>query len=456
MQIIARMIVILCLGVACTTACASGPNVIFILVDDLGWGDLSCYGQEHWETPRLDRMAAEGMLFTQAYAGSTVCAPSRAALLTGNHTGKVWQRGNGTIQFRRDPEDITIATRLKLLGYQTAMIGKSGLACNSNDAKLPNDKGFDYFFGYLAHEAAHRQYPRVLYRNGEHIEYPENQGKTGETYASSLFVDDAITWIDDHKAGPFFLHLALTPPHADIVAPEKYVAPFKGRFEETPHNKGGYLHQQEPKTHYAGMIAFIDESVGRVLDRLEELGIADQTLVIFTSDNGPHYEGGINPKVFDSNGPLRGGKRDLYEGGIRVPQIAWWPGKIASGSRSDHPTAFWDFAPTAIDLAKGEKVAEMDGISIVPTLMGDTDKQERHAYLYWEFYEQGGKQAVRLGQWKGVRLNASKNSDGPIELYDLDADPGETVNLSDSYPEVVHRIQEAMSQARTPSSRFSF
>ncbi|MEO1512355.1 MAG: arylsulfatase, partial [Planctomycetota bacterium] len=402
--------------VGCGTAPARAgerPNIVLILADDLGWGDLSCYGQTNWETPRLDRMAAEGMRFTQAYAGGTVCAPSRATLLTGNHTGRVYQRGNGRIQFRRDPEDITVATRLRGLGYRTAMIGKSGVACDSDDAELPNDKGFDEFFGVLAHLAAHRNYPRRVFHNGSPVRLAGNQGKTGEIYASELWVDAAVEYIADaaDDDAPFFLHLSITPPHADLTVPERYMAPFRGRFEETPHTSSGYYHQTEPRAAYAGMVAFIDDSVGRVLDELERSGLDEDTLVLFASDNGPHYEGGADADFFDSNGPLRGGKRAMFEGGIRTPQIAWWPGTVEDGAITDLITAFWDFPATALDLAGSEVPSEFDGVSIAPTLRGDDIAQTQHRYLYWEFYEQGGKQAVRMGPWKGIRRGVNRDRD---------------------------------------------
>jgi arylsulfatase A-like enzyme len=442
--------------IGCVSAQAASPSIVYILVDDLGWGDLSCYGQQHWETPRLDQMAAEGMRFTQAYSGSTVCAPSRATLLTGNHTGRVWQRGNGDIQFRRDPSDITIATRLKGLGYRTAMIGKSGLACNSDDATLPNDKGFDYFYGFLAHGAAHRNYPQELVRNGKRIGLPGNHGMTGGIYANELFVKDALKWIATESDKPFFLHLALTPPHADLTVPERYMAPFSGKFEETPNTRDGYYHQPEPRAAYAGMIAFIDESVGRILDRLEQLGIAEDTVVIFASDNGPHYEGGADADFFDSNGPFRGGKRALFEGGIRTPQIIWWPGTVPAGTRTDVLTAFWDFAPTALELAGAEIPDTMDGISIVATLKGQPERQQHHEYLYWEFYEQGGKQAVRIRDWKGIRRNVNRDRNSPIELYDLNSDLGEATDVAEQNPDVVRRIVEIMDEAHVPSPRFNF
>ncbi len=453
------MRVLVALFLLCATAIASGaprPNIVFILVDDLGWGDLSCYGQTNWETPRLDEMAREGMRFTNAYAGNTVCAPSRAALLTGQHTGHVYQRGNGMVQFRRDPLDITIATRLRELGYTTAMIGKSGVGCNTDDAALPNDKGFDHFFGVLSHTAAHRNYPREIVRNGERIELPGNAGKTGDTYANGLWVDDALSWIEANREGPFFLHLSLTPPHADLTVPERYMAPFRGRWPEEPHTTGGYYHQPEPRAAYAGMVAFIDESVGRVLDRLEALGIAENTLVLFASDNGPHFEGGTNPEVFDSNGPYRDGKRDMTDGGLKTAQIAWWPGTVPAGATSELVTAFWDFPPTALELAGGESPSSMDGISIAPTLLGDGGPQREHDFLYWEFHEQGGKQAVRMGHWKGIRLGVGARPDGPIALYDLRTDIGEEHDVSADHPEVVDAIARAMDAAHEPSDLFRF
>jgi arylsulfatase A len=436
---------------------AQQPNIVFVLVDDLGWGDLSCYGQSHWKTGRLDRMAAEGMRFTRAYAGSTVCAPSRATLLTGNHTGRLYMRGNGSIELRPDPLDMTIATRLQALGYATAMIGKSGVACNSDNVDLPHQKGFDHFYGLLSHTAAHRHYPRQLVENGHAVTIEGNAGKTGTQYASELFVDNAIEWMQGRQDGrPFFLHLALTPPHADLAAPDRFVAPFRGRWEETPHTTGGYLHQPEPRAAYAGMVAFLDESMGRVLDSLVELGIEENTVVFFASDNGPHFEGGADADVFDSNGPWRGGKRDLTEGGVRTPMIVWWPGTVAPGSTSDHATAFWDFPATALDLAGAPIPELMDGISIVPTLRGRAADQSSHSYLYWEFHERGGKQAVVLDDFKGIRLGVGADRAAPIILYDLAADPGETVNVASEHPQVVRRIEQAMDDAHMPSARFRF
>ena len=439
------------------------PNIIFILADDMGYGDLSLLGQENFQTPALDRMAKEGILFTDHYAGSTVCAPSRAALLTGNHTGRVWQRANfipgpreGDIQFRRDPHDITIARRLKDAGYHTAMIGKSGVACNSDDATLPNDKGFDHFFGFLAHRAAHRFYPPVLHRNGEAVEYPLNEGHEGEIYSGDLFLDESLRYLDERAEGeqPFFLHLALQQPHADLSVPEEFRAPFMDRFEENPRQTGGYRGVTHPAATYAGMMVSMDHTVRRVLQKLRELGIEEETLVIFSSDNGSHSEGGYHYSMHDSNAPFRGGKRDLYEGGIRVPTIAWWPGTIEPGSRTDHMSAFWDFPPTALELAGVPVPGEMDGISYAPTLLGKVEDQRSHEYLYWEFHEHGGRQALRSGDWKGVRLGVHNNPDAPLELYNLGEDPKEEHNVAKDNPEIVEKFKALMREAHGPHEHF--
>lgn len=431
----------------------SKPNIIFVLTDDMGYNNLGFLGNTKLKTPSLDRMAAEGMFFSNHYAGSTVCAPSRATLLTGKHTGHVYQRGNGreagVIEFRPDPLDITIATRLKAAGYHTAMIGKSGVACNSDNAELPNQKGFDHFFGFLAHAAAHRYYPTELTRNGKTIHYPQNNGHTGEVYSGDLILDDALGYIGKRsKTGlPFFLHLALQQPHADLSAPEEFRQPFINRFDEEPQRFGGYLPQSKPAATYAAMILYIDHTIRRLFQKLRELGIEENTLVIFSSDNGSYSEGGYHYQMHNSNAPFRGGKRDLYEGGIHVPMIAWWQGRIEGGARSEHISAFWDFAPTALELAGLPVPDDMDGISYLPTLLGKRQQQKQHKYLYWEFYEQGGKQAVRYGDWKGVRLDVQQNRQNPIELYNLAQDAGEQNNLAKSHPEIVKKIADFMQEA---------
>ncbi|RIK88602.1 MAG: sulfatase [Planctomycetota bacterium] len=435
---------------------AEKPNIIFILADDLGYGDLSCYGQKNFQTPCLDRMAAEGLRFTQHYAGSTVCAPSRACLLAGQHTGHVYQRANGNIAFRPDPQDISVARLLKNARYHTALIGKSGLSCRTEDGSHPNKKGFDHFFGYVDHGAAHRYYPKWLWRNGERVRYANNDGFEGDSYSPDLFLEDALRYVESHRDGPFFLHLSMTQPHADLNVPAKWKEPFLGKFQEVPFPGNHYRPEPNPKATFAGMIAHLDHAVGQVLGKLRELGIEENTLVLFSSDNGGMSEGGWSRDYFDSNGPLRGGKRDLYEGGIRVPLIAWWPQHIAAGETTDHVSAFWDFVPTACEIAGAATPADTDGISYAPTLLGRSNEQKRHDYLYWEFYEQGGKQAVRQGDWKGVRLDVQTAYEGPIELYHLGDDLGEKHNVAGDHPEIVERMSAIMREAHVDSQRFKF
>ena len=431
---------------------APKPNIIFILADDLGYADLGCYGQRHFETPHLDRMAAEGMRFTQHYAGSTVCAPSRACLLAGKHTGHVTQRVNGSLQFPEDPVDVCVARLLKRVGYTTALIGKSGLSCNSADGGLPQRKGFDEFFGYTSHVRAHRYFPEWLWRNGEKVELPRNQEQSGVHYSGDLFMKETEEFLRANAEGPFFLHLALQQPHADLNVPGEWRERFLGRYDEVPFKGGHYRAEENPKATFAGMVAYLDNAVGRVLDQLRVLGIERDTLVIFSSDNGPMSEGGWDKRYFDSNGPLRGGKRDLYEGGVRVPTIAWQPGVVQEGSETDHVSAFWDFLPTACELAGAPIPDDTDGISYAPTLTGQGDQQE-HDWLYWEFYERGGKQAVRYGNWKGVRLGMGANRK-PLELYDLATDLGERNNVAAEHPEVVARLEQIMREANTPVGEY--
>ncbi|MEM9185740.1 MAG: arylsulfatase [Planctomycetota bacterium] len=442
----------------------SRPNFVFILADDVGYGDLGCFGQTNFATPRLDQMASEGMRLTQHYCGSTVCAPSRACLLAGRHTGRVFQRTNGPHHFRDDPLDPTIAGHLRAAGYHTALIGKSGLSCIGTDGGLVNRKGFDYFFGYTSHGNAHRYYPPYLWRNDEKVFFPGNHGKQGDAYSGDLFRAEAMAYLEQRSAGeePFFLHLSLQQSHADLAVPEAYRQRFLGKFDEPERVASGqYRHEANPKATYAAMMTYLDESVGQVLDKLRELGLAENTLVVFASDNGAMSEGGWSREHFNSSGPLRGGKRDLYEGGIRSPTIAWWPGRVPAGSESEHVSAFWDFAPTACELAGVSPMAETDGISYAPTLLGRSDEQRQHEYLYWEFYEQGGRQAVRLvgredGAWKGVRLGVAKDPRGPVELYNLRQDPAEKRNVADQFPGVVAAVIAAMDDAHVESPVVKF
>lgn len=439
---------------------APRPNIVVILVDDLGYGDLSVYGQSHFATPRLDRMAAEGLRFTQFYSGSPVCAPSRCTLITGHHTGTARIRGNGTQSgqaVRLYPEDITLAEVLKPAGYATACIGKWGMG-EAGSTGVPNKQGFDYFYGFLNQRRAHFYYPNTLYRNEEEITIEGNDpdAQVG-TYVQTLFTEEALAYIRANAENPFFLYLTYTIPHAEMVAPADEMDSFAdGCFgPETPHKKDHYNAQEKPRTAFAAMVTMLDRDVGRVLDLLDELKLSDNTLVIFTSDNGPHHEGGADPEFFDSNGPLRGIKRDVYDGGIRVPTIARWPGEIAPGGVTGHIGAFWDILPTCADIAGVPAPEGIDGLSFAPTLRGDAAGQKQHEYLYWEFYEQGGRVGLRAGDWKGVRMNVFKNPDAPLELYNLADDIGETNDIAAAHPEIAARLRALMTSAHTASEDYA-
>jgi arylsulfatase A-like enzyme len=426
------------------------PNIIFILADDLGYGDLGCFGQKRIKTPSLDRMAEQGMRLTQHYAGSTVCAPSRCVLMTGLHTGHCLVRGNARVPLR--PSDVTVAELLKQAGYATGIVGKWGLG-EPNSTGIPNRQGFDYWFGYLNQRHAHNYYPAYLWRNEEKVQLknevrsvtpPGGVATKKVEYSHDLIAKEALAFLERSKDGPFFLYLPLTIPHANNEAGNKGM--------EVP-DHGIYADKDwpEPQKGHAAMITRMDGDIGKLFAKLKELGIDKNTFVFFSSDNGPHREGGNNPNFNDSNGLLRGIKRDLYEGGIRVPTLARWPGKIKAGSLTDHISGFWDFLPTCAELAGFKPPEGIDGISIVPALLGKSKKQKKHKFLYWEFHEQGKRQAVRMGDWKGVRLNANKKPNGPIELYNLKTDIGEKQNVADQHPDIVVKIEGYMKTARVPS-----
>lgn len=428
------------------------PNIIYILADDLGYGDLGCYGQERIRTPRIDSLAAGGMRFTDHYAGSTVCAPSRCTLMTGLHTGHCRIRGNARLPL--EPSDVTVAEVLKRAGYTAGLIGKWGLG-EEGSTGVPNRKGFDYFFGYLNQRHAHNYYPEYLYRNEERVRLDNKVPKADEVgagvaeekieYSHDLFAAEALRFVETNRQKPFFLYMALTIPHANNEAGHQGMevpsyAPYDN--EDWPDAQKGH----------AAMITRMDRDIGRIVDKLEELGLDEDTLVLFSSDNGPHREGGADPKFFDSNGPLRGIKRDLYEGGIRVPMIARWPGVIAPGTTSSHVSAFWDVLPTLADVAGVRPPEDLDGISFLPALRGQEAAQAEHDYLYWEFHERGSKQAARLGDWKGVRFIR----DDRFELYDLAKDRGETADLADTNTDVVARISGKLAEARTENPHWTF
>jgi arylsulfatase A-like enzyme len=431
-------------------AAPAKPNLVLLLADDLGYGDLSCFGQTKFRTPNLDRLAKDGMRFTQFYAGSTVCAPSRCTLMTGRHTGHCLIRGNGRQAL--GPGDRTVAEVLKAAGYRTGLFGKWGLG-EEGSSGVPTQKGFDAFFGYLNQHHAHNYFPDYLISGDSRYPLPKNvQSKTDNvaaeavTYAPDLIAQRALEWLDESKADarPFFLYFATTLPHANN---EKNRATKNGN--EVPPGYAPFASEPwpQPEKDKAAMIRRLDEHVGLLLAKLKSLGVEDNTLILFSSDNGPHKEGGNDPAFFASSGPHRGIKRSLTDGGIRVPTIARWPAGIKPGTTSDHVAAFWDVLPTFADLAGTKAPAGIDGLTFAPTLTGTGD-QKRHVYLYWEFHEGGTKRAVRYGNWKGIKSSLT----GKLELYDVVADPHEDRDVAGANPDLVAKIEATLTTARTPSA----
>jgi uncharacterized sulfatase len=443
----------------------SKPNVIFILADDLGYGDLGCYGQELIKTPRIDQMAREGMRFTNFYAGNTVCAPSRCVLMTGQHMGHTHVRGNASgpdmaAQSLRE-DDATVAEVLKTAGYTTGLCGKWGLGDDAPGGRdgLPRRQGFDFFYGYLNQVHAHNYYPEFLWRNEERQKLANVVHRLDRSYGGfaggwatkrvdyshDLIADEALGFIQRSAATshPFFLYLALTIPHANNEATKG-----TGDGQEVP-DYGIYAELDWPQQDkgQAAMITRMDRDIGRILDLLIELKIDKNTVVMFSSDNGPHNEGGHNPARFSPSGPLRGMKRDLTEGGIRVPLIIRWPGATPAGSTSSHVGYFGDLMATLAELAGVEAPANVDSISFLPTMIGKPEQQKTHEYLYWEFYEQGGKQAVRNGNWKAIRQPWMT---GKTQLYDLSSDIAEARDLAEEHPEQVERLEAIMKEAHRP------
>ncbi|MFW5878101.1 MAG: arylsulfatase [bacterium] len=437
------------------------PNIIYIMADDLGYADIGVYGQKLIKTPNIDHLAANGMMFTQHYAGTSVCAPSRSVLMTGEHSGHTYVRGNKEVepygQTQLPLKEKTVAEYMKEAGYRTGMIGKWGLGVE-NTSGDPQKQGFDYFYGYYGQVHAHNSFPEYLYENGEkvmldnEVNYlPEDHWTRGlggyavkkEDFSNDLFHEKSLEFISESAGQPFFLYLPVTIPHNNGEAPD----PFKF---ETPslypyEDKEWTLEERS----YAAMITRLDSMVGDIVKLLAEKELSENTLLIFTSDNGPEKE-----DIFDSNGILNGGKRDLTEGGIRVPFIASWPGTIEKGSKTDHVSAFWDFLPTACDIAGISFPDSLDGISYLPALVGE--EQKKHSYLYWEFHERGGKQAVRMGKWKAIRRDVNEDPEGPLLLFNLEEDPSEKFDISKQHPEIVSRMKEIMTEAREPSPIFPF
>ncbi len=437
---------------------ADRPNLIWIMADDLGYAELGCYGQKVIQTPRLDRMAAEGMRFTQFYAGATVCAPSRSVLMTGQHHGRTRVRGNAgpdnPAAQALKPGDITVAGVLQKAGYRTALIGKWGLGdVGPADSGLPRKHGFDYFFGYLNQHHAHNHFPDYLWKNEERVKLPNVVTPVGDfgggyateakVYADDLFADEALRFVAENKERPFFLYWSLVTPHANnertrVLGDGAHV-PDYGRYADMDwpvQDKG-----------QAAMITRLDGHVGRLLDAIREQGLAEKTLVIFTSDNGPHNESNHDLSRFNPAGPLTGIKRSLTDGGIRVPMIAWWPGKVAPGSVSSHVGYFGDWMATAAELAGVQAPTDVDSLSFAPTLSGATRAQKQHEFLYWEFHEGGFKQAALYqGRWKGIR---SGDPDAPVVLYDLRNDIAEQTNVAAEHPEIAKKVGNYLRTART-------
>lgn len=449
------------------------PNIVYILADDLGYSDLSCYGQKRFKTPNIDQLAKNGMLFTQHYAGCTVCAPSRSSLMTGLNTGHTPIRGNkGWAPEGQHPipaSTFTLAKMLKEAGYATGAFGKWGLGFIGTEGD-PNRQGFDEFFGYNCQSLAHNYYPEYLWHNNQKVILEGNTGDQMKIYAPHLIHAQALLFIEKNNpkqtGKPFFMFYPNVIPHAELLLPEENMKEFRGKFQPEKSfkgaepgsenfRKGGYGTQPESHAAFAAMVTLLDKQVGEVVAKLKELGLTENTIIIFTSDNGPHLEGGADPDYFDSNGPLKGYKRDLYEGGIRVPMIACWPNVIKAGSQTDHVSAFWDVMPTIAEIADIQAPKNLDGISFLPSLSGK-GKQVQHESLYWEFHEQKGRQALRKGDWKLIRYNVLTPNNTTTELYNLKTDLGEEKNVANQNPKVVKEMMEILNRSRIPSEVFPF
>lgn len=460
------------------------PNIIFIMADDLGYGDIGSFGQQRIQTPNLNKLASQGMQFTQHYAGSTVCAPSRAALMTGQHTGHTQIRGNHELGGYRDEEERgqmslkkgskTLATVLKASGYHTAAIGKWGMGGPGSEGE-PQHHGFDHFFGYLDQKQAHNYYPTHLWRNGKRvplnndffIAHTHLNGSSkkaadykiymGNEYAPDILIEEALNFIATHgdkkqQEQPFFLYMAFVTVHAALQFPDDRLPIYANNWQEPPMTDLGYTPHPRPRAVRAAMISNMDKSIGRIMALLAQKGLDKDTLVIFTSDNGPSPEGGADMEFFNSSGDLRGVKQDLYEGGIRVPMIARWIDTVSAGTVSNHISAFWDFMPTIAEISGGKTPDNSDGISFLPTLYGKQAQQEKHQALYWEFVRNRhgatATQAVRMGKWKALRFHRPDSNSW--ELYDLTNDIGEKNNLAKQFPNIIAQAELAMKQ-RTKS-----
>ncbi|MBD8490783.1 arylsulfatase [Echinicola sp. CAU 1574] len=465
------------------------PNIIYIYADDLGYGEIGPNGQSKIKTPNLDKMASEGMVFTQHYTSSPVCAPARCALLTGKHTGHSYIRGNKPVMpasFTDQIENgqqpipagtITIGKMLQDAGYKTAGIGKWGLGMVGNSGE-PNKQGFDYFYGFLDQRQAHNFYPTHLWENDQwdslnnpyifvhtpsarnskgsqsaleqfeksDLEYGDEgffDAYKGNDYAVDKMTEKAEAFIRENKDGEFFLYLPYTIPHVSLQVPDEALTPYLGMFEEEPYlGQQGYAPHEFPKSAYAAMISYLDQEVGKIFTLLEELGLDENTMVVFSSDNGPTFNGGVDAAYFESTAGLRGLKMDVYEGGIRMPMIARWPGKIKAGSVSEHISAQYDVMATLGELAQAKVPKETDGISFLPTLLGDSGAQISHEYLYFEYPEKRGQLAIRMGKWKGVKTDVAKNLESPWQLFDLESDRNEENDIAAQHPDILKQLDE--------------
>ena len=447
-------------------------NVVLIMADDLGYGELGCYGQDKIKTPHLDRLAGQGLRFTQAYSGAPVCAPARCVLMTGRHLANAEIRGNREVkpegQWPISEQVVTLPALMRAAGYQTGGMGKWGLGPVGSSGD-PNAKGFDLFFGYNCQREAHSYYPDHLWRNRERVELtngkvpghaklaeaPANYDRFyGTQYAPDLMLEEAEGFLREHRDRPFFLYLPFVEPHLAMQPPQEWVDRYPEEWDRAPYlGQRGYVPHPRPRAGYAAMISDLDEHVGRIVELIDELDLSRKTLVLFTSDNGAtHDVGGVDTTFFQSVGPLRGRKGSVYEGGLRVPLLARWTGVIEPGMNSDHLCAFQDLMPTLADLAGAPTPAECDGLSFLPTLTG-RGEQPVHEYLVWEFHGYGGQKAVRLGDWKGVLREIHKGGD-TIELYNLADDIGEQHDLSAEHPELVARIEKIFATDRTPNEQF--
>lgn len=483
---------------SCLSDRSERPNVIFIYADDLGYGEIGANGQEKIMTPNLDMMAAEGINFTQHYTGAPVCAPARCMLMTGRHAGNSYIRGNvelGGMYFTDDkekgqeplPEDAyTLGHMFQQQGYVTGAIGKWGLGMTGNTGH-PNKQGFDYFYGYLDQKQAHNYYPTHLWENESwdtllndfifvhnlsagdrpinqdavknfpksHLRYGDDhffEAYSGEEYAVDKMTEKALTFIHKYKDQPFFLYLPFTIPHVSLQVPDLALEPYLGKFDENPYlSERGYAPHKYPRAAYASMITYLDAQVGQVIKTLQTLGLDENTLVFFSSDNGPTFNGGVDAEYFNSTAGLRGLKMDLYEGGIRVPMLMRWPGKIAPGQVINHVSAQYDVMATLAELLGATLPVETDGISFLPTLLGKEEQQQKHPFLYFEYPEKGGQVAVRIGNWKGIKTGLIHHPDQVWELYNLEDDRAETTDLAAKHPEILEAMNQVVAAEHRPS-----